>query len=199
MNLSTAARKILKAAHIAAAGVILGGVLALLGLRAMKMTERWWPTGAPILDGASVFLFDHVIQIGFYCVLLTAFLMSLYTKWGFFQYWWVVGKWILSVLLLGMAVYLLAPALSGLAAFSDTLEPGNVSGWDGYARFETRELAALSVALVLVALLFLLAVLKPWRMRKGVKPFSAKSLFRVRLIVSAALLIVIVIIVLGNA
>lgn len=199
MNLPTAARKILKAAHIASVGITVGGLVALLTLRAMKMSERWWPAGAAILDGVSVQLFDHLIQLGFYAVLLTAFLMALYTKWGFFQFWWVIGKWLLAALLFILAVYVLAPTLSGMSALSDTLAAGDGTGWNSYAAFETRELIILLGAFVVAAGLFLLSTLKPWGMRKGVNPASEKSPLRRRIIVSVLLLVVAVILVWGNA
>ena len=199
MTLSTAARKILKATHIAAAGVTLGGLIVLLGLRAMKFTERWWPSAASAIDGVSVFLFDHVILTAFELALLTAFLFALFTKWGFFQHWWVIGKWVITGALYALAANVIAPSLSGMAALSDTLAPGTGSGWDQYAHFESQERTVLWISLVLVAILFLLAVLKPWGMRKGIKPYSPKAQTRLRIIVSAVLVFFTVTTIWGNS
>ncbi|MEU6726547.1 hypothetical protein ABZ917_22840 [Nonomuraea wenchangensis] len=47
--------------------------------------------------------------------LFTGFMLSALTRWGYFQYWWVLLKAVISLVQLNAAIFLLGPALTALA------------------------------------------------------------------------------------
>ena len=47
--------------------------------------------------------------------LFTGFMLSALTRWGYFQYWWVLVKAVISLIQLNVAIFVLSPALTALA------------------------------------------------------------------------------------
>jgi hypothetical protein len=158
-RVSPALYKLLLAAHIAVSGGWLGLVVAkvVLGLVAVTTNDRT-VAGALVLAMNAVNVAFPPLAIG---TLVTGVLLSLGTKWGLLQHYWVATKLVLTVGVIVTAVQiggrLVEPSLaaaSGPAADGGTLL--------GLASAPTL-LISLSVAhLLMLAAATVISVYKPW-------------------------------------
>jgi hypothetical protein len=57
----------------------------------------------------------------------TGFMLAAATPWGYFRYWWVLGKFAITVVQLYIGIFLLSGALRG--AWGDVAAGGTVSWW----------------------------------------------------------------------
>ncbi len=161
--LSTTSKRILLILHIALNAVWMGGIAAILFL---VPTRGDADTG---LDRALFLINDlAVMNIGF-GVILTGLLFSLFTKWGFFDFPWVILKWLGLIVIFVEITFYLAPAVNGMAALSDLHGPAALQH-DEYNLYRGQTIRTATFLLVLQVVLVALSVFKPWGPRK--KPFK---------------------------
>ncbi|MDR2050870.1 MAG: hypothetical protein LBQ63_03770 [Deltaproteobacteria bacterium] len=157
-------RKGLKIVHLILAGLWLGGAVTLnLMVLALGPAE----TGPELYgyDLARRFVDDFVIVPAAMGCLVSGFLISWLTPWGFFRHRWVTVKWALTVACILIGVIVLGPPVNEQAGISETLgllAPDN-------AEYAANRLSTLLGGLALIlAILFMLviSVLKPWQKNK---------------------------------
>lgn len=148
LRLTGRPRKLLRAAHVVAAGAWLGLVVAMLALGATAQT-----TPAPELAAASYRLMARLggsvippLAIG---TLLTGFALSLLTPWGIARHWWVLVK-----IALGLAVILTSVTLTDAWIAQAITQPAAAGG--------TRLVAASVAHLLMLGLATVISVDKPW-------------------------------------
>jgi hypothetical protein len=163
--------KWLRALHLILSVVWLGGAISMNMLRL-----AWTPTGNGDLyavDHAIVIIDHWVIVPSAWGALLTGFLESWLTTWGFWKYSWVTVKWIVTV-----ALMLFAPLFQ--ARWAREME--SISVVEGLLALQNstyilyRSLYSLVGFIMIIALaaLSIISVLKPWMKKAG----AAHSLTR---------------------
>lgn len=148
-------RLTLVALHITLNAIWIGGVC---GVLALHLGKRGVDAG---VDRAALLLHDGVVTWSSYTVIATALLLSLFTPWGFFRFWWVALKWLVLVALGAEIAFWGGAAINEAAALSHLADAG--AGIDDAYRGATR--GAVSSQLVSLALLVAtvaLSVFKPW-------------------------------------
>ncbi len=167
-------RRVLVVVHVLLAAVIVGGLAGLLAVLSLRHAAM--PTAG---DRAAFVLLEYLVipaSLGF---VVTGAGFSLYTRWGFVRYPWIIAKW-LGTATLGMALVAgLAPAVAALAALSDTgLDPAEAAAYA--ASIDTTWLWG-SGCLLCAVCLVALSVFKPGRARV---PLQGTTSRRVQLAVS---------------
>lgn len=156
-------RNLLLGAHILCASLWMGGVAALVVLSLVGASPRH--DEALALMRLSLRWIDWVIIIPA-CLgsLLTGFLFSWLTTWGFFKHTWLVIKWALTVAMILFGIFFLGPWVDRTAALA--AERGILSLGDPvYSVTATRVLAAGAVQLTLLLFMLFLSTLKPFGKR----------------------------------
>ena len=163
-KLSARGRRLLKIVHLLAAGLWLGGALA---LTLMMVFLGPGESGGELLgyDLARKFVDDLIVIPGALGCLLSGLAISLLTPWGFFKYRWVAVKWALTVACILFGIFYLGPRINGqpllsrdygLAAAANLLYQANRLG---NLRGGWLQLAGLVFMVVI-------SVLKPWPRRE---------------------------------
>ena len=162
-------KRILLIVHILFNSVWTGGLSAILLLLLIKTETA--PEQVIALDHAVFRIHDAIVMnIGF-GVVVTGFLFSLFTRWGFFDFTWVIIKWIGLLFLFTLITAFLAPAVNGMAALSDL--HGTAALHDPEYRFyHVRTFRVIVILIVTIAALVGLSVFKPWGPRR--KPVNVK-------------------------
>ncbi|GLY68291.1 DUF2269 family protein [Amycolatopsis taiwanensis] len=91
---------------------------------------------------------------------LTGFLLAAATPWGFFRSWWVLAKFVITIVQLNLGIFLLSPALQ---AAEDAARAGEENPATGL------QIAGTAFMAGAIAFQAWLSVTKPWRRT----PFSA--------------------------
>jgi len=161
-------QRLLKAVHVASAGVWLGGLVAVVVILAAG-PDRVAGRGRFGLDLAAYTIHETVLFWAFVVTLVTCFGFALFTAWGFFRHHWITAKWILAAGLFAITLWLQRPELGGVVGLSDAGH--DAAGEHGYAGYRAAavRLAAIQLAIVVVA--FGLSTIKPWGARK-VRPLA---------------------------
>lgn len=151
--------KWLKALHLLAACLWVGGAAGVLLIQGLTS-----PAGPAVhgADAAAKLVDDFVIIPGALGCLLTGFVYSAFTGWGFFRQRWLAVKWLITVGGVLFGTFFLGPWLNSLVPVSAKLGSAAVSDY-GYMR--ARDLNFFWGLVQGVSLLFALgvSVLKPWR------------------------------------
>lgn len=153
----------LKSVHLLFTSLWVGGALGVLVIQGTAAADG----GLFGSDMAARMVDDFVVIPGAIGSLLTGFLYSLLTPWGFFKHRWVAVKWLLTLYGVLFGTFFLGPWLNSLAPVSARLGAGALGD---YAYMRARDLNSFWGAVQLATLLFALtiSVLKPWR--KEAKP-----------------------------
>jgi uncharacterized protein with FMN-binding domain len=157
------AQRLLKAIHIASAGVWLGGLIAIVVLLVVGPHES--ANRARFgLDLGAYTVHDTMLFWAFVATLVTGFLFALLTTWGFFRHDWLTAKWLLASALFVLSLWFQSPSIATTAGLADAgLE--HIAGLDyAQARHATLELALAQLAIVIAV--FGISSLKPWGQRR---------------------------------
>lgn len=117
------------------------------------------------IDSSMKFIDDYIIIPGALGCLLTGFLISLLTPWGFFRYRWVTVKWIITFAGIIFGTFWLGPWLNSLPPISFK------EGIDALSNTEyihAREMNSFYAPFQVLTLIFavFISVFKPWGKRK---------------------------------
>lgn len=157
-------KRILLSVHLLLNSVWVGGLAVILFLNATKGPV----ISADHLSAVNQTLFRiHdvvVMNIGF-GVVVTGLLFSLFTKWGFFDFYWVIVKWLGLVGVFLLITFLLAPVVNGMAALSDVHGLQALTN-PAYLEYERQTTLVSALLLALLALIIGVSVFKPWGPRK---------------------------------
>ncbi len=160
-NFGAKGQRILRIFHLLMASMWLGGALC---LNMMLIFLGPGQSGAELLgyDFARKFVDDFLVIPGAIGCLLTGFLISFFTAWGFFKHHWVTVKWILTISCILFGTFFLGPKVNGqplisakigLDALSDSIYLSN--------RFYNVLGGLLQVSCILF--MTIISVLKPWK------------------------------------
>jgi len=155
-------QRVLKAIHVASAGVWLGGLVAIVVLLVVGNTRATGREQFGLDLGAHV-VHDVALFWAFVATLVTGVAFATLTSWGTIRHHWITVKWLLAIALFVATLWFQNPALAILAGLSD-------AGTDtiGNLRYADAHRTALGFAigqLVVVIAIFLVSALKPWGQR----------------------------------
>ncbi|MDR2387074.1 MAG: DUF2269 family protein [Deltaproteobacteria bacterium] len=165
--------KILKLFHLIAAGLWIGGAVALnLMIYALPL-----PQSDGELYGYNIackFVDDYVVIPGAIGCLVTGFLICLLTQWGFFKHRWVIIKWFLTVACILFGTFYLSKTVNNqphISADEGTMALANLD----YVSNRLGSLRGGLLQLISMVVMFWLSVCKPLKGRgKGVIPKPEK-------------------------
>jgi uncharacterized membrane protein len=169
INIGSIGLKILKIFHMIAAGLWIGGAFGLfLLIVALPIPES---------DGqlygfnvAAKFIDDFVVVPGAVGCLVTGFLISLLTPWGFFRHRWLIVKWVLTVMCIVFGTFFLSHAVNDQPVISSKEGLAALANADYVANYYFSYRGGI-VQLACMAFMFWLSVFKPLKGRgKGLLP-----------------------------
>ena len=162
--LSSTGKKILLSIHIIFVSIWIGGLIVILLIQFTK-SDGAINTHLVIVDRMIFTLFDVIIVNVSIAVAISGLVFSMFTKWGFFKFRWIIFKW-LSIL--SLAVFIMAftgPSINGMAALSDTFGVESYNTPD-YLKFEKNVISFTILQLLLLILIVFISVIKPWGQRE---------------------------------
>ncbi len=166
-------QKILKWIHITCVAFSTGGILSILVLMFLK--RQLGPDENIYLIDLSVYhLFNSAVAYYFYGILFTGLLYSLFTKWGFVKHYWIIFKWIAVLILFVMIWVWVGPAINGSAALSDG-EFFFEGARSQYQDYGSQGFLFTAAMMIILFVLILVSVFKPWGQRKPRFKIKRKS------------------------
>jgi len=177
-NLSSAWQKFFKLVHIVAASIWLGSAIS--SFMILQLHKNMSPEiNLFHFDVALFRISESLISGSFFVVLITAIIFSLFTKYGFFRYYWLTIKWLVLIALLLIHTGLYAPAIHGMVALSDS-GLAITTGQAIYASLYAKASLFIVIESSLVLLLFIVSILKPFGLAKwAAKEHKPKKLVRI--------------------
>lgn len=167
-------RKAVLVVHVAASVSWLGLSLGLLTLAATAVT-----TSDPALVRGSYLAAGRFGEVLFAPVSVIAFatgvVLALGTKWGLVRHWWVLAKFVLTLVPLILTFLSLRPGLAVLAEAANTMTDADLASFANSAD-AINMVVAPSVASTMYLSSTILSVTKPWgRTRWGRQPRRAAA------------------------
>jgi hypothetical protein len=154
-------QKFLKAVHLVAVGLWLSCVIVLL---VMPIIARQISTGEELYMYILIYHFIdmYILTPAAIATLLTGFVYSLFTKWGFLKHGWLVYKWLVTIAIIIVGTFYLGPMTTKMLAIAD-LERLAALQHEYYLQGATIGIwAAIINASLLIAAVFF-SVYKPWK------------------------------------
>jgi uncharacterized protein with FMN-binding domain len=161
--LSRGLQKILFWIHISAAGTLLGSMFGILQLVWSKghfqSPEQLYPSDLMIYQ-----ILNILVTYSFFIIILSAFIYGIFTRWGFFRYYWIMTKWLLAMVIFAIVWFFWGPAVDGMVSLSDG---GFVVTGARHEYLNNTHQAFISaiIGILLILLIFLVSVYKPWGVR----------------------------------
>ena len=155
-------RKLVLVLHVTGGVGWLGLDVGLLFLVFTGLLTDSGRTAVAVYTALGIFVPPAVVSLSL-LMLVTGLVQGLWTKWGLFQYWWVVVKLVLGIVLTALVFVALLPAVGSL--------PAELTAADGVSGAAVRSaLGAAPVQLLFppivsflsLAFALVLAVYKPW-------------------------------------
>lgn len=160
-KLSASGQKFLKSIHLVAAGLWLSCVIVLLMMPVLS---------GDIVTGEELYMYNliyhfidmYILTPAAIATLLTGFVYSLFTRWGFFRHGWLIYKWIATLGIIVSGTFYLGPMVTKMLTIADLERLGALND-AYYVRGVTIGIwAALINAALLVCAVFF-SVYKPWK------------------------------------
>ena len=163
MELGVKGRAWLKGFHVLFACAWLGAALSMVLVLAMKAH----PNSDLQLYAvtSSLIVIDNFIIIpGAIGCLLTGILYSIFTKWGFTKFYWVIFKWVMIILQMVMGTFFLGPWLNNMFTISNQIGFSPIENHHYISNFNLNLYFGLIQAVLLIVVVFV-SILKPWGKR----------------------------------
>lgn len=154
-------RRWLRVIHIILIAFLMGGLFSMLLVRLIPGLDH----EAQFVANLAIYtLFNTVVTFSFYGIVTTGLIYSVFTHWGLTKHWWILAKWLGTVLLFGLVWIWLGPAVNGMVALSDAgLESHQV--YLEYLGHLGHITPVIIVALVIMATLISITIFRPWGQR----------------------------------
>lgn len=170
-------QKLLKVVHLILAASVFGGLISILSLLLLKQTERFQENPFPI-DLGIFKIFTWGVNYAFLILMITAFIYGIFTKWGFIKYKWIMLKWLLVLVMFIITWNGFGPAVSGIASISDAGLNNSIMRSE-YLKFQNKALVYAVTEVILMVIIILLSVFKPWGERKVKGQIRQKTIIMV--------------------
>ncbi|AKN31375.1 FMN-binding protein [Clostridium carboxidivorans P7] len=176
-TLNNSCQKLLKAVHIILAASVLGGLISILSLLLLKQTKNFQGNTFPI-DLGILKIFTWAVNYAFLILLITAFVYSLFTEWGFVKYRWITLKWFLVLIIFAMTWVGFGPSINGMTSISDIGLNNSVMKSE-YLNFQNKALIYTSIELCIMILIALISIFKPFGKREIKHPVKQKTIIMI--------------------
>ena len=159
-KLGTLGRRWVLTFHVLFASIWIGTALSInliLLLKGVPPTEKELyaiAMSVKVLD-------DFLIIPSAMGIMVTGLLISMMTKWGFFKFYWVTVKWVITLALLISGTFWLFPWLNNIIDLSNKQTPLVLQG-SAYMYYRTMLLVVGNAQALVLLLLVLISVFKPW-------------------------------------
>lgn len=163
MKLGASGQKWLKIAHLFFVCIWVGPGVTLVAMQ-LALAPGPEGTGGMLhgIDTAMKFVDDYLIIPGAFGCLITGFLYSLLTNWGFFRHGWITVKWIITVGGILFGTFYLGPWINALPPASQELGL-EALGDPAYLHNKTMNLIWGPVQVASLLFAVAISVLKPWK------------------------------------
>lgn len=163
-KLSVRAQKWLKTFHVLFAGIWVGAALSLT----LKQFFINPANGMELYGITSTlkFIDDFIIIPGAIGSLLTAFIYSIWTKWGWFKHKWIAVKWCINLYGVIFGTFWLGPWLNSLVPIA---KDKGLSALADPLFFHNRNMLMVwgSFQAATIVFAFFLSTLKPWKKKRS--------------------------------
>ena len=155
--LNKTARRWLRLFHLIMVANLIGGFLSIY----IISTITGLSTSALFVANRSIHtLFNSLITLSFYGVVASGLVFSLFSHWEFTKHWWIIGKWVGTLVIFTLVWVWLGPVISGLVALSDTARSSAIDA-SQYASFQSQLGLSIFILLALLLVLIIITFLNP--------------------------------------
>lgn len=160
-KLSMSGQKFLKAVHLIAVGLWLSCVFVLL---VIPIIARHIVTGEELYMYNLIYHFIdmYILTPAAIATLLTGFVYSLFTNWGFKKHGWLVYKWLVTLTIIIIGTFYLGPMTTKMLAIADLQRLGALQD-DYYLQAVTIGIWAAVINTLLLTVAVFFSVYKPWK------------------------------------
>ncbi len=160
-KLTASEQKLLKAVHLIAVGLWFSCVIVLALLPIISLGSE---LGDEIYmyNLAYHFIDIYVLTPAAVITLLTGFVYSFLTKWGFFKHGWLVYKWVITLFIIITGTFYLGPMVGDLLVIADTKRLSALQDPE-YILGHTIGLVAAILNSVLLIIAVFFSIYKPWK------------------------------------
>lgn len=158
-RLSAGTVKWLKATHIYLGGIWGGGAASLFALHCL-----YFPDTGPELYARNITLIyidTFIIIPSALGVLLTGLFYAQFTNWGYIKYYWVIVKWLSTLLFVLVGFFWIVPWLNRLRETSMIFR-GQVTVDPSFSAPMYSHIVMAAIQALLVLFIVVISVLKPW-------------------------------------
>jgi uncharacterized membrane protein len=166
LTLKSKGLKWLKAFHLLAVSCWVGGGVSLILLYFLKSRV----TDGGVLYGInqSIHHVDLAVVVipGAFGCLLTGFIYSLFSNWGFFKHTWLIFKWIVTVAAILFGTFFLGPWETTMMEISGKLGMSSLSDQAYLYNERMNFIFGIIQVSILITTIFI-SIFKPWKSRKA--------------------------------
>ena len=156
---SSNSRRWLLTFHVFFVSVWIGTAISMNLIILLKASSPSWEE-LYIFTLSVKLLDDFLIVPSTLGVLVTGLLISMITKWGFFKFYWVTVKWIITLALIISGIFCLLPWLNNMAAISNTQRQLFLQDFN-YMHYRTMFLILGNIQVLVLVNMILLSMFKP--------------------------------------
>ncbi len=163
-------RRVLLSIHLLLNSLLIGGIITILYL--IMSADGVSPGEEQYTTHRVMFMIhDMLVMNAGLGVVITGLLFSLFTRWGFFDFPWVIVKWLGIIIIFLGITFFLAPAINGMAAIAD-VERSYGAANPLYRKYESEAVTTILTLIPVMITLVVVSVFKPWGQRK--RPFRVR-------------------------
>ena len=160
MKLSTNNQKWLKVLHVYLGGIWAGGAASLFAIHCLYPTNSGPELYARNM--AMIYIDNYIIIPAAIGSCLTGLIYSHLTKWGYLKYYWVMVKWIFTIIFIVIGIFWLIPWLNNMLEVSTTIRNSLVIDTSSYDVAMSAHLAMTILQTVLLFCVVIISIFKPW-------------------------------------
>jgi hypothetical protein len=160
LKLSTNNQKWLKVLHVYLGGIWAGGAASLFAIHCLYPTNSGPELYARNM--AMIYIDNYIIIPAAIGSCLTGLIYSHLTKWGYLKYYWVMVKWIFTIIFIVIGFFWLIPWLNNMLEVSTTIRNSLVIDTSSYDVAMSAHLAMTILQTVLLFCVVIISIFKPW-------------------------------------
>ena len=160
MKLSVSNQKWLKVLHVFLGGIWAGGAASLFALHCLYPTN----SGPEFYSRniALIHIDNYIIIPAAIGSCLTGLLYSHLTNWGYLKHYWVIVKWIFTIIFIVIRFFWLIPWLNNMLESSNAIRYAHMIDSSNYDVDMSFHLAMTIVQTVLIFFIVIISIFKPW-------------------------------------
>lgn len=176
MKLSPSNQKWLKVLHVYLGGIWGGGAASLFAIHCLYPTN----SGAELYarNMAMIYIDNYIIIPAAIGSCLTGLIYSHFTNWGYLKYYWVIVKWVFTIIFIVIGFFWLIPWLNIMLEFSDAMRNFPVISSSDYDVAMSVHLAMTVLQAAFLLFIVIVSVFKPWGRTQFKRRTSAINCFK---------------------